>query len=63
MTLRRDLNPMPDDVRQALEHLGIDEREARRIGIRVLKLGLTWPLEPQALHAFALGLEEIIVEE
>ncbi len=51
------------DVRQALEHLGIDEREAARIGIRVLKLGLTWPLEPQALHAFALGLEEILVVE
>lgn len=51
------------DVRQALEHLGIDEQEAARIGIRVYKLGLTWPLEPQGLHAFALGLEEILVVE
>ncbi len=51
------------DVRQALEQLGIDEREAGRIGIRMLKLGLTWPLEPQGLHAFALGLEEILVVE
>jgi len=51
------------DVRQALEHLGIDEAEAARIGIRVYKLGLTWPLEPQGLHAFALGLEEILVVE
>ena len=51
------------DVRQALEHLGIDETEAARIGIRVYKLGLTWPLEPQGLHAFALGLEEILVVE
>src|SRR5688572_16216583 len=51
------------DVRQALEHLGIDEREAARIGVRVLKLALTWPLEPQGLHAFALGLEEILVVE
>ena len=51
------------DVRQALDHLGIDEQEAARIGIRVLKLGMTWPLEPQALHAFALGLEEILVVE
>jgi indolepyruvate ferredoxin oxidoreductase len=49
------------DVRQALEHLGIDENEARRIGLRVLKIALTWPLEPQALHAFALGLVEILV--
>jgi len=51
------------DVRQALEHLGIDEPEAARIGIRIYKLGLTWPLEPQGLHAFALGLEEILVVE
>ncbi len=51
------------DVRQALEHLGIDEKAAADIGIRVYKLGLTWPLEPQGLHAFALGLEEILVVE
>ncbi len=51
------------DVRQALGHLGIDERAAADIGLRVLKLGLTWPLEPQAVHAFAGGLEEILVVE
>jgi len=51
------------DVRQALEQLGIDERAAASIGIRVLKLGVTWPLEPKGLHAFALGLEEILVVE
>ena len=51
------------DVRQALEHLGIDEAEAARIGIRVFKVALTWPLEPQTLHAFALGLEEVVVVE
>ena len=51
------------DVRQALEHLGIDEQEAARVGIRVYKLGMTWPIEPQGLHAFALGLDEILVVE
>ncbi len=51
------------DVRQALEHLGINEQAAARVGIRVYKLGLTWPLEPQGLHAFAHGLEEILVVE
>ena len=51
------------DVRQALDHLGIDEREAARLGLRVLKVAVTWPLEPQGLHAFALGLEEILVVE
>jgi indolepyruvate ferredoxin oxidoreductase len=51
------------DVRQALEHLGIDEREAARLGLRVFKVGVPWPLEPQGLHAFALGLTEILVVE
>jgi indolepyruvate ferredoxin oxidoreductase len=51
------------DVLQALDHLGIDEREAARLGLRVLKVGVTWPLEPQGLHAFALGCEELLVVE
>jgi indolepyruvate ferredoxin oxidoreductase len=51
------------DVLQALEDLGIDAREAGRIGLRVYKLGMSWPLEPTATHAFARGLEEILVVE
>ncbi|HVF64663.1 MAG TPA: indolepyruvate ferredoxin oxidoreductase family protein [Casimicrobiaceae bacterium] len=51
------------DVRQALAHLRIDADEAARLGIRVLQLGLVWPLEPQVVHAFAQGLEEILVVE
>ena len=51
------------DVMQALEDLGIDEREAARIGLRVFKLGMSWPLEPIATHEFARGLEEILVVE
>jgi indolepyruvate ferredoxin oxidoreductase len=51
------------DVRQALEHLGIDGEAAASIGIRTYKLGMTWLLEPQGLHAFALGLDEILVVE
>ncbi|MGI9249843.1 MAG: indolepyruvate ferredoxin oxidoreductase family protein [Pseudohongiellaceae bacterium] len=51
------------DVLQALENLGIDAVEAARIGLRVYKLGMSWPLEPVATHAFAEGLEEILVVE
>jgi indolepyruvate ferredoxin oxidoreductase len=51
------------DVRQALQYLGIDEAEARRLGVRVYKVGLTFPLEPQAAAAFARGLERIVVVE
>jgi hypothetical protein len=36
---------------------------ARDIGIRVYKIGMTWPLEPVGIREFARGLEDIIVVE
>ena len=51
------------DTLQALEDLGIDERHAAEIGIRLMKVGMPWPLEPTALREFALGLDEILVVE
>ncbi|MFT6288557.1 MAG: indolepyruvate ferredoxin oxidoreductase [Alcanivorax sp.] len=51
------------DVMQALEDMGIDEGAAAEIGLRVFKIGMSWPLEPRATHEFAEGLEEILVVE
>ena len=51
------------DVRQAMDDLGIDEIAANRLGLRILKLACTWPIEPQGLHEFARGLELIIIVE
>ncbi|WP_454828010.1 indolepyruvate ferredoxin oxidoreductase family protein [Pseudoxanthomonas wuyuanensis] len=51
------------DVLQALEYLGLDERACADIGIRVYKVGMTWPLEPQGIANFAHGLEDIVVVE
>jgi indolepyruvate ferredoxin oxidoreductase len=51
------------DVMQALADLGIDEKVARDIGLRVYKIAMTWPLEPQGARRFAQGLEEILVVE
>ncbi len=51
------------DVRQALDDLGIDEEAAREIGIRLYKVGMPWPLEPEGVRRFAQGLEEILVVE
>ena len=51
------------DVLQALEYLGLDEAACADIGIRVYKVGMTWPLEPQGIARFAQGLEDIIVVE
>ncbi|UTW07266.1 indolepyruvate ferredoxin oxidoreductase family protein [Pseudomonas benzenivorans] len=51
------------DVRQALEDLGLDEQLCAQVGLRVLKVGMSWPLEPVSVHEFAEGLDEILVVE
>ncbi|TAK87908.1 MAG: indolepyruvate ferredoxin oxidoreductase family protein [Betaproteobacteria bacterium] len=51
------------DVMQALADLGIDQQVARDIGLRVYKVAMSWPLEPQGARRFAEGLEEILVVE
>lgn len=48
---------------QALSDLGIDQAVAERLGLRVLKIGMSWPLEPQGVREFSRGLEEVIVIE
>ena len=51
------------DVLQAMDDLGLDEATAKKLGIRIYKVGLVWPLEPQGALAFAKGLDEILVVE
>jgi indolepyruvate ferredoxin oxidoreductase len=51
------------DVRQALQALGIDDRLAAEIGVRVYKIGMTWPLEPEGVRRFSEGLDEMLVVE
>jgi len=51
------------DVRQALLELGLDDHALRRYGIRILKVGMLFPMEPRAVRDFARGLEEILVVE
>ncbi len=51
------------DVRQALDSLGLDDAAAASAGIRLFKVGMSWPLEPRAALAFARGLELIMVVE
>ena len=51
------------DVREALGDLGISDAQAADIGIKLYKVGMPWPLEPQGIREFARGLEEIIVVE
>jgi indolepyruvate ferredoxin oxidoreductase len=51
------------DLRQALSELGISDEAAAALGIRVYKVGLVWPLEPQRALAFAQGVNDILVVE
>src|SRR5215469_1805660 len=52
-----------EDVRQALRELGITEEVAAKIGLRLYKIGMPWPLEPEGVRQFAVGLEEIFIIE
>ncbi len=51
------------DLLQALASLGIDETRAAAMGLRLLKIGLVWPLDPQIVRQFAVGLSAIVVVE
>jgi indolepyruvate ferredoxin oxidoreductase len=52
-----------EDIRQALRELGITPDIAAKIGLRLYKIGMPWPLEPQGVREFAVGLEEIFIIE
>jgi indolepyruvate ferredoxin oxidoreductase len=52
-----------EDIRQALRELGITEEIAAKIGLRLYKIGMPWPLEPEGVRQFAVGLEEIFIVE
>src|SRR5436190_5962537 len=52
-----------NDTRQALHDLGLDDDACRRVGIRVHKVNVVWPLEATITREFAQGLQEILVVE
>ena len=52
-----------EDVHQALAELGIGEEERAAIGLRLYKVRMPWPLEPEGIRAFSDGLEEVLIVE
>ena len=52
-----------EDVRQALKELDIGPEEARAIGLRLYKVRMPWPLEPEGIRHFSEGLEEVLIVE
>src|SRR3569623_304290 len=52
-----------EDVREALQQLGIDQETGEAIGLRLFKVGMPWPLAPHGIRAFSEGLEEVLIIE
>ena len=52
-----------EDTRQALRELGVTPEVAARIGLRLYKIGMPWPLEPEGIRHFSEGLEEVLIVE
>jgi indolepyruvate ferredoxin oxidoreductase len=50
-------------LRQALTSIGLGQDRLEGAGIRLLKLGMVFPLEPTIVSEFARGLDQIIVVE
>ena len=51
------------DTSHALDLLGLDDAECRRLGIATYKVGMVWPLDMESFRAWAHDLEHIIVVE
>jgi indolepyruvate ferredoxin oxidoreductase len=51
------------DLLQALSDFGIGEDELDHLGVRLLKVGMLYPLEREVVQRFARGLAEILVIE
>ena len=51
------------DLRQALADLGINEKVAADLGLRLYKIAVTWPLEESGVREFAAGLTEVLAVE
>jgi indolepyruvate ferredoxin oxidoreductase len=51
------------EVKQALHDLGLDDDALAHVGIRLLKVAMPWPLEPEIVREFARGLDEVVVVE
>ena len=53
-----------NDVREALAQLGVSTKaDLENAGIRLLKLGMTWPLDENLIRLFSENTEQILVVE
>lgn len=52
-----------DLIRQGLRDLGLDDAALRRAGIRLMRIGMPYPLTDAILRDFAKGVRELLVVE
>lgn len=51
------------DLRQALADMGLGDAALRRSGIRLLRMGLVYPIDEATVRDFARDLQEVVVVE
>jgi indolepyruvate ferredoxin oxidoreductase len=51
------------DLREALRELGLDDAALLHHGVRLLRIGMLFPMEPTIVREFARGLQELLVIE
>jgi indolepyruvate ferredoxin oxidoreductase len=51
------------DTRQALLDMGISDEDLRRAGVRLVKVGCIYPLDPAAAREWLEGVEQVLVIE
>ena len=51
------------DLLEAFRRLDLTLDDLERAGVRIYKIGLSFPIEPQRMHDFARGLKDILVIE
>lgn len=51
------------DMREAMQILGVTDDDLNDRGVRILKLGMIWPLVPDEIRDFTEGLDGLLVVE
>jgi indolepyruvate ferredoxin oxidoreductase len=51
------------DLLESLRRLGLSLEELKKAGVRIYKIGLSFPIEPTRMTAFAAGVKEFLVVE
>mgnify|MGYP003671124405 CR=1 FL=1 len=51
------------DLQQAMLALGLTEQQAAERGVRIMKVGMVWPLDPEIIREFATGLAAVVIVE